>query len=335
MSDKPFISVMILSYNYGEMLKKALDACKRQTFSDFEIIMINNGSTDNTEEVFKKFQEENPGISTTYILINPNKGPINAWNEALKHVNGTYVMFHDADDWMEPDCLEKLAKKAIETGADRVTGAYQEVVPDGSVLRKRGFAKNPARVPIAMLQGTIFRYLIIAEHKLVISEKIGNAYDIWFTVRFATYESSSSVVKEIIYNYYFNPNSVISKEKGSDTALSAAYALYDGGRKTSDAELREEVEYIGIRHCFASVMAWYVNHSVEDAKIHYKRMIGNFKKYFPDYQKNKLIWPFHNGYEFSGSLACAILCLLDRLHMMWLIVLPAKAFKGSKMLRAK
>ena len=65
--ERPFISVMILYYNYSHLLKRALDACAAQTFRDFEIVMINNGSTDITEDVYKGFCKTHQDISTLYV----------------------------------------------------------------------------------------------------------------------------------------------------------------------------------------------------------------------------------------------------------------------------
>lgn len=61
--------------------------------------MINNGSTDNTEEVYREFCRENPEIRTTYVPVYPNQGPCHGWNMGLDHAHGKYVMLCDADDW--------------------------------------------------------------------------------------------------------------------------------------------------------------------------------------------------------------------------------------------
>lgn len=168
----PLISVMVLCYNYGHLLGRALEACSAQTFRNFEIVMINNGSTDNTEEIYRQFCRKNPDIRTTYVHVDPNQGPQRGWNEGLRCAQGEYVMFNDADDWMQPDCLEKLAQKALETNADRVSGQYQEVLPDGKIARVRKLTKKHHRIQIPMLQGVIFRRSTFFENNLFFQRRM-------------------------------------------------------------------------------------------------------------------------------------------------------------------
>jgi glycosyltransferase involved in cell wall biosynthesis len=95
------ISVIIPNYNYARFLDQAISSALNQTYPDIEVIVVNNGSTDESLVVLKKYEEK-------IILINqPNLGQSGARNSGLKSISGKYVAFLDADDYWEPDKLEK------------------------------------------------------------------------------------------------------------------------------------------------------------------------------------------------------------------------------------
>ena len=71
---EPFISIVLICYNYANLLPRSLNSIANQTFRDYEIVMVNNGSTDNTEEVVFDFIEEHPDIKVNYIKIEKNEG---------------------------------------------------------------------------------------------------------------------------------------------------------------------------------------------------------------------------------------------------------------------
>lgn len=95
MVQNPLVSVIIPCYNYGEFLGEAVDSVLNQTYQNFEIIIIDDGSTDNTKEVVKNFQKKDKRIGYYY---QKNKGPSAARNLGAAKSNGNYICFLDADD---------------------------------------------------------------------------------------------------------------------------------------------------------------------------------------------------------------------------------------------
>ena len=96
------VSVIIPSYNDRPFLSMALDSIKKQTFEDYEIIVVDDGSTDGTAEWLA--QSNNPKLR---ILRQPNQGPSSARNLGITHAKGEYIAFLDADDLWHPTKLEK------------------------------------------------------------------------------------------------------------------------------------------------------------------------------------------------------------------------------------
>lgn len=101
----PEISVIIPCYNQEKYIAECLDSVLAQTFTDYEVIVVNDGSTDNSAEIIKKYAEKYPQIK----LINQvNQGLSATRNNAMKHALGTYFYPLDGDDKIDQCCLEKL-----------------------------------------------------------------------------------------------------------------------------------------------------------------------------------------------------------------------------------
>ena len=101
------ITVYITNYNYGQYLSKAVDSVLNQSTTDFELIIIDDGSVDNSKEIIESYRS-NKKVS---IIYQQNKG-LNATNNvALKASNGKYIMRLDADDYLEENAIEILSQK--------------------------------------------------------------------------------------------------------------------------------------------------------------------------------------------------------------------------------
>ncbi len=99
----PTVSVIIATYNCAQYLPQALQSVFAQTYRDFGVIVVNDGSTDNTDEVIRQFMESH---GVRYYRI-PHSGVAKAKNAAIAKANGEYIAFLDADDFWEPTKLEK------------------------------------------------------------------------------------------------------------------------------------------------------------------------------------------------------------------------------------
>lgn len=320
---KPFVSVMILCYNYASTLGKALDACAAQTFRDFEIVMINNGSIDDTEAVFQRFCKAHPDVHTVYVHVDPNNGPTNGWNRGLEQAHGEYVMFHDADDWMDPDCLEQMAQKARQTGADRVAVQYRDVLLDGTVVRERKFSPKQQFVAIPVMQGVMFRRAVIEKSNLYLPDETRRFYDAWFYLAFeVSAKNRGALVYSAHYNYLINPGSdygTIIKKKGVDTQINEfvepmvrmcmKFAVQAG-----DQRFKHEIQYVILRGVLSVVISSYRHLEKKEADALCARTFEILDREMPDFRKNPLIWPFGNGYELPGSAAIAVTILLEKFH---------------------
>ena len=102
------ISVYIPNYNYGQYLDKAIRSLLNQTFKKFEIIIIDDGSTDKSSEVINKFTSQRK--NNIRVIQHKNKGLIKSSNIAIRASKGKFIMRLDADDYLKKDALEKFFK---------------------------------------------------------------------------------------------------------------------------------------------------------------------------------------------------------------------------------
>ena len=107
------ISVILPVYNSEKYIKKAIESVLTQTFSDFELIIVNDGSTDATSDIINSFDDER-----IKVITQSNQGPGAARNNALKSVNSDYVMFLDSDDWYHERALEISYNEITKHDAD-------------------------------------------------------------------------------------------------------------------------------------------------------------------------------------------------------------------------
>ena len=114
----PAISIFMPVYNGENYLKRTLDSILNQTFGDFELICVDDSSTDNSLRILQVYAEQDNRIK---VFTKPNGGNVpKSWLFALPHITGVYIFYTSQDDMMSPDLLEQVYKKAQETGADAV-----------------------------------------------------------------------------------------------------------------------------------------------------------------------------------------------------------------------
>ncbi|MBF2066780.1 MAG: glycosyltransferase [Calothrix sp. C42_A2020_038] len=116
------VSTIIPCYNASRWIAEAIDSCLRQTYSDIEIIIIDDGSRDNSLEIIKSYAQKNPNIIWHHI---PHTGGNHARNVGFSLSKGEYIQFLDADDYILPEKIEHQVNFLELTGADVVYGDWR------------------------------------------------------------------------------------------------------------------------------------------------------------------------------------------------------------------
>ena len=129
---KGLVSVIMPTYNCGRFIAETLDSIKAQTYTDWEIIIVDDCSTDNTKEVVDKYSAEDGRIK--YHCLEVNSGAAVARTEAMKIADGEYMAFCDSDDLWMPDKLEKQLAFMNDNGYAFSCTAYEQIDEESKSL---------------------------------------------------------------------------------------------------------------------------------------------------------------------------------------------------------
>jgi glycosyltransferase involved in cell wall biosynthesis len=103
MGKRPKVTIAIVTYNRAHFLKHTINSCLRQSFADYELLILNNASTDNTADVINTFKDKR----IKHILNKKNIGSINNINKAFGLAKGDYLLIVHDDDMMKPDMVRR------------------------------------------------------------------------------------------------------------------------------------------------------------------------------------------------------------------------------------
>ena len=178
----PKISVIIPAYNVEKYVEKNLKSLIDQTFYDFEVIIINDGSTDNTEKIIKEVLQD---ANFQWKLINQdNQGVSAARNRGIIESKGEYICFLDADDYYHPSFLEKMYNKAKENNYDAVFCNYSYVHESGKTIREPKQAKEYFGVELTgeeALKQILNGHVYILVFNYICKKKLLNEHNISYT----------------------------------------------------------------------------------------------------------------------------------------------------------
>lgn len=102
-NNMPFFSIILCNYNYGDYVGTAIKSVLNQSFTNFELIVVDDGSNDNSKNIISDFSD--PRLK---VIFKENGGQASAFNAGFEHVNGRWLSLLDSDDWWLPDRLERL-----------------------------------------------------------------------------------------------------------------------------------------------------------------------------------------------------------------------------------
>lgn len=125
------VSLIIPVYNVSGYLGKCLDSVVAQTYSRLEVIIVNDGSTDDSPRIAEEYASRHPHF---HLYTIENRGLGGARNYGIERASGDYLLFLDSDDYIAPDCIEKMASAARADNSDIVVASCYDVREDGTVI---------------------------------------------------------------------------------------------------------------------------------------------------------------------------------------------------------
>ena len=223
------VSIVVPVYNTGNYLKKCVDSILSQTCGDFELILVDDGSTDDSPAICDRYSQADGRIR---VIHKENGGLSSARNAGLELARGTYICFVDSDDYVSPDLLETVVPVMEENGCDWVAFGMVKEDPAGALIEKIGF--KPCRVRISSEEermnflleyllnyrlgweawAHVFRGELIREHRLrFVSEREIFAEDMLFAFTYWMYARSCVVLDKQMYHYIQRGESLMGESK--------------------------------------------------------------------------------------------------------------------------
>lgn len=212
---KPLISVIVPVYNASKTLSRCVESILSQTFTDFELILVNDGSRDNSGAICDKYASNDIRVS---VLHQHNKGVSAARNIGIDNARGKYLAFIDSDDIINADYLEKFEVN-INSNVDFVSQGANLIYDDSSRNHSIKFDateetdlenlynKSVVNCLIYNPWGKLFRLEILNENNLRFDESISYGEDRIFVALYVTYCEIFKTIKYCGYNYmHENPN---------------------------------------------------------------------------------------------------------------------------------
>ena len=282
------VSVIVPIYNVRKYIEKCLDSLVNQTF-DIEIILVNDGSKENEEELIKPYLEKYKNIK---YIKKENGGLSSARNEGIKHATSEYIAFLDSDDYVEWDMYLKMYEKAKSSNFDMVLCDIKYVYPDKIQKVSSGINEDTTDIKRAMLTihpaawNKLFKRELF-ENNIYFKEGIWFE-DVEFLYRILPFVKSIGVVDDALINYIQRDNSITHTTSSKiDDYLDNFKGIVDFYKKNNlYNQYKLELEYVFVRYIYATYIKQALLH---DYKTYQECVLKARKlvlKYFPNYKKN-------------------------------------------------
>ncbi len=266
-------SVIVPVYNVEQYLSQCLENLMQQDYDDYEVICVNDGSTDGSRKILTEMENRFPQMR---IIDRENGGLSAARNTGLKAAKGDYVVFVDSDDWVEPTMLSRLFAEC--EGADMVCFACRRTDTNANDIlpseHSTGWdyynrhALEACVVPFVCVWQRCYRREFLTENNLYFREGILHE-DNEFTPRACFRAKSVKVIPDVLYNYRVRPGSIMTTRgiKSKESLILIGNDLSEMfGQETS---INKTIVYRALTQCYQ--MAFIDNTQEEDR--HLRRLI--------------------------------------------------------------
>ena len=292
------VSVIVPVYNVEEYIEKCLNSLVNQTLKDIEIIVVNDGSPDNSQKIIDKYTKKYSNIKS---FIKENGGLSDARNYGIKKASGEYIAFLDSDDYVKEDMYEKMYLKAKEKDFDIVVCDIDYLYPDNTLRVSSGVDEDTTDIKKTYLTihpaawNKIFKKDLFKND--VYFKKNVWFEDVEFIYRMLPYIKSIGVVKEDFNQYVQRPGSITS------TINKKIYHYIDNMNGVIDfykerklyQEYEKELEYAYVRYIYATFIRSVKRYDYKEYKTAVDEAIKNVKEHFPKYRKNKYFYKSLKG----------------------------------------
>lgn len=301
------ISIIVPVYNTEKYLRKCLDSLVNQTLDNIDIIIVNDGSTDKSEEIINEYiNKYNDKI--TYIK-QENMGQARARNKALEYVKGEYLSFVDSDDFVNLDMYKIMYDKAKENDLDVVVCDFNMAYENGKILSRSNYkelSEDNVINYILSIPGPcakIYKSEIWKGNNIRFPE--GIIYeDLAIIPCIGAYISRVENINIPLYNYLQREASTMNFMRYSNKLENIFPALENMKKEFVKSgtyeKYKEEIEFIYIMHLLHSATLRFLNFDEGIASVY--KIIDIIEKDYPNFRKNK----YYKKYSLKYKILCEL-----------------------------
>lgn len=281
------VSVIVPVYNVEQYLEKCLDSIVNQTLKDIEIIVVNDGTKDNSQEIIDRYTKNYTNVIS---LKKENGGLSDARNYGLKYATGQYISFVDSDDYLESTMLEKMYRKAECEKLDIVVCDTRIVHETSSYVHKSNlhFTEDDVRAYIFAAPMACTR-IVKREVMEKFSFQKGIFYeDLNLTPTYVTETRKIGFVEEALYNYVQRPASIMNQMQFNEKLLDIFTVLRNVKKQYElhgiYKEFEAEIEYLYLIHLLRSATLRFIQYG--NTKLYLQQINEEIKNNFPKWKQN-------------------------------------------------
>ena len=289
------VSVIVPFYNVEEYIERSIKSLVEQSLEDIEIILVNDGSKDNSEEIAKKYKKKYP--NKIIYLEKENGGLSDARNYAIPYATGEYIAFLDSDDYVEKNMYEEMYNLAKKENCDMVQCNFYWEYPEKN-KRKLGDIKEYSGKKEMIVKtrveawNKLIRREILVSHPEIRFPKGLRYEDVEFTYKLIPYLQKVSILNKPFIHYVQRQNSISNTQnertKEIFDVLDNVLEFYK--KNNLYEEYKEELEYVYVKTVFCRSLLRIVK--IQDANIQsklLKKTWENVNNKFPNWKKNPIL----------------------------------------------
>lgn len=305
------VSLIVPIYNSSKYLKRCLDSLVNQTLNDIEIIIVNDGSKDKSEEIIKEYSLKNDNI--IYIKNKENKGIGYSRNKGISYASGEYIGFVDSDDYVSLDMYNHYYNFAKKNNLDLTTGHYYKVnnkninIFYNNYFDFSNYKLNPNLIYLLDLGpcNKLYKTNIIKEYNINFEEKL-KFEDAPFILKYLYH---AKMIGHINNPYYYY---CIRDESETTTIDHRTKDIFDILKIINNyyKQINDEIEYLNIREITMYMLKqkYQMDKKIKLQLINYGYEYLN--NHFPRWKKNKyyLDKPFYKRFIKNNRILLVFYC---------------------------
>ena len=290
------LSIIVPVYGVEKYIDKCLNSLVKQSLKEIEIIVVNDGTKDNSQKIIDKYVKKYPDKIKSYIKENGGQG--SARNYGLEKANGEYIGYVDSDDFVEKDMYKKLYNKAKENNYDIVVCGNYNVSEDYQNKNIDAFINNYNTDLENIFFGKmavwnkIYKRDILIKNKLEFKEKVWYE-DLAFTLKAIMNSNTFAFIDEPLYDYLIREGSTMnnSNVQRNLEILDAFNDILSYIQHNKKEEYFSKIEFLAIDHIYISTIVRVLKAEADDKvkRETINKLIDYMNKKFPNYKNNKYI----------------------------------------------